>query len=150
MAAPIGHADWSSNLWHNTVSHTRGHVHNITAFITSKMFGGACQISWLRHQIETFSALLALCAGNSPGTQRPVTRDFDVYFDRRPNKRLSKQSLGWWFETLSSPLWCHRNLVEHLSRIGKKSGARYRAIPGIYLSWRRIFICDISFHESVV
>ena len=33
-------------------------------------------------------------------TQRPVTRSFDVYFDLRPNKRLSKQSWGWWFETL--------------------------------------------------
>ena len=47
--------------------------------------------------METFSALLALCAGNSPVTgefpaQRPVTRSFDVFFDPRPNKRLSKQS----------------------------------------------------------
>ena len=42
-------------------------------------------------------------------TQRPVTRSFDVYFDLRPNKRLSKHSWGWWFETLSSPLWRHRN-----------------------------------------
>ena len=25
------------------------------------------------------------------------------------NKRLSKQSWGWWFETSSSPLWRHRN-----------------------------------------
>ena len=52
------------------------------------------------------STLLAICAGNSPvhgefPTQRPVTRGFDVYFDLRPNKRSSKQSLGWWFETLS-------------------------------------------------
>ena len=36
--------------------------------------------------METFSALLALCAGNSPvtgefSTQRPVTRSFDVFFD---------------------------------------------------------------------
>ena len=36
-------------------------------------------------------------AGNSPvpgefPTQRPVTRSFDVYFDLRLNKRLSKQS----------------------------------------------------------
>ena len=57
-------------------------------------------LSWWRHQMETFSALLAICAGNSPvpgefPTQRPVTRSFDVYFDLRPNKRLSKQSLGW-------------------------------------------------------
>ena len=40
---------------------------------------------WWRHQMETFSALLALCAGNSPVTgefpaQRPVTRSFDVFF----------------------------------------------------------------------
>ena len=58
--------------------------------------------SWWRHQMETFSALLALCAWNSPVTgefpaQRPVTRSFDVFFDLRLNIRLSKQSWGWWF-----------------------------------------------------
>ena len=47
--------------------------------------------------METFSALLAPCAGNSPvtgefPTQGPVTRIFDVFFDLRLNKRLSKQS----------------------------------------------------------
>ena len=41
--------------------------------------------------------------------QRPVTRSFDVFFDLRLNKWLSKQSWGWWFETLSCPLWCHSN-----------------------------------------
>ena len=35
--------------------------------------------------------------------QRPVTRSFDAFFDLRLNKRLSKQSRGWWFETPSSP-----------------------------------------------
>ena len=55
--------------------------------------------------METFSALLALCAGNSPvagefPAQRPVTRDFDVFFDLRLIKWLSKHSRGWWFETL--------------------------------------------------
>ena len=64
--------------------------------------------------METFSALLAICAGNSPVpgeflAQRPVTRSFDVYFDLRPNKRLSKQWWGWWFETQSWPLWRHSN-----------------------------------------
>ena len=29
--------------------------------------------------------------------QRPVTRSFDVFFDMRLNKQLSKQSWGWWF-----------------------------------------------------
>ena len=43
---------------------------------------------WWRHQMETFSALLALCVGNSPitgefPTQRPVTRSFDVFFALR-------------------------------------------------------------------
>ena len=41
--------------------------------------------------------------------QRLVTRSFDVFFDLRLNKRLSKQSWGWWFETLSRPWWRHRN-----------------------------------------
>ena len=60
--------------------------------------------------METFSALLAICAGNSPvPAQRSVTRSFDVFFNLRLNKRLSKQSWGWWFETLSRPLWRHRN-----------------------------------------
>ena len=54
-------------------------------------------LSWWRHQVETFSALLAICAGNSPVTgefpaQRPVTRSFDVFFDLHPSKRLSKES----------------------------------------------------------
>ena len=52
-----------------------------------------------------------LC-GEVPGefpAQRPVTRSSDVFFDRRPNNRLSEQWWGWWFETLSSPLWRHCN-----------------------------------------
>ena len=43
-------------------------------------------------------------------TQRPVSRSFDVFVDLRQNKRLSKQSWGWWFETLSCPLWRHCNV----------------------------------------
>ena len=62
--------------------------------------------AWWRHQMETFSAILALCGGNSPVSgefpaQMPVTRSFDVFFDLRLIKRLSKHSRGWWFETLS-------------------------------------------------
>ena len=42
-------------------------------------------ITWWRHQMETLSALLAICVGNSPITgefpgQRPVTRSFDIFF----------------------------------------------------------------------
>ena len=49
-----------------------------------------------RHQMCTFSALLALCVGNSPGTgefpsQRPVTRIFDILFDLRLNNRWANR-----------------------------------------------------------
>ena len=43
--------------------------------------------------------------------QRPVTRSFDVFFDLRTNKRLSKQPWGWWFETPSWSLWRHCNVA---------------------------------------
>ena len=66
--------------------------------------------TWWRHQTETFSALLAICAGNSHKGQ---LRGALMVFYLRPNKRLSKQWWGWWFETPSSPLWCHCN-VTHL------------------------------------
>ena len=64
--------------------------------------------SWGRHQMETFSALLAICAGNSPH-KKPVTRSFNVFFDLRLNQPLSKQWWGWWFETLSRSVWLHCN-----------------------------------------
>ena len=72
------------------------------------------RVSWWRHQVETFSALLAICAVNSPitgefPTQRPVTRNFDVFFDLSLNKRLRKQSWGRWHETSSRPLWLWRH-----------------------------------------
>ena len=50
-----------------------------------------------------------------PLTQRPVTRSFDVSFDLRLNKRLSKQWWGWWFETPSWSLWRHCNVYSFRS-----------------------------------
>ena len=67
--------------------------------------------------------ITGFCAGNSPVTagnsqvageftsHRPVTRSFDVFFDLRPNKRLSKQWRRQWFETPSRLLWLHCNVV---------------------------------------
>ena len=90
------------------------------------------QVFWKTRMMTSsngnFSALLAICAGNSPvpgefPTQRPVTRSCDVYFDLRPNKRLSKQLWGWWFETQSRPLWRHRN------------GKSVSMFPNITYSW---------------
>ena len=79
--------------------------------------------------METFSALLAICAGNSLvigefPAQGPVTRSFDVSFDLHLNKRLSKQSWGWWFETPLCPLWRHSNDIP--KRMTSNLCARYR------------------------
>ena len=76
-------------------------------------------VSWWRHQMETFSVLLAVCAGNSSGHRwnprtRPVKRSFDVFFDLRLYKRLIKHSWDRWFETPSRPLWRHCSVTGHL------------------------------------
>ena len=42
-----------------------------------------------------------------PPLQRPARLNIAVYFDLCLNKRLSKQSRRWWFETPSRSLWYH-------------------------------------------
>ena len=89
---------------------------------------------WWRHEMETFSALLATCAGNSPvpgefPAQRPVTQSFDVFFDLHLNKQLSKQSWGWWFETLSCPLWCHCNASLVFPSMASETHPYYSVVP---------------------
>ena len=130
------------------------------------LFNGA----WWRHQMETFSALLVICAGNSPvpgefPTQRPVTRSFDVFFDLRLNKQLNKQSWGWWFETLSRSLWRHCNGLSAVVPCAKFCndtlpyyGARLKHIPIEFeLRWKNRswnepqvrFIVESSFRAGV-
>ena len=61
----------------------------------------------MRHyQMEKFSALLALCAGNSPvisefPSQTPVMMSFDVFFDLCLNKRLGKYLRRQLFDTIA-------------------------------------------------
>ena len=93
--------------------------------------------SW-RHQMETFSALLAICAGNSPVSgefpaQRPVTRSFDIFFELRLNKRLS-----WWFETPSCPLWRQCNAKGNY--LGRENFFQYNVSKT-----GRMYCVDISF-----
>ena len=60
-------------------------------------------------------------------------------FDLRLNKRLSKQSWGWWFETPSRPSWRHRNENHNFRKIMAKVVPRYIAINPI----------SIQFHGKV-
>ena len=104
--------------------------------------------TWWRHQMKTFSVLLAICAGNSPvpgdfPAQRPVTRSFGVFFDLRRIIRLNKQSWGWWFETLSRPLWRHSNdcgytVAVHYDKWDKSMSFLNYVHPNIYI---RRLIC---------
>ena len=50
-------------------------------------------------------------------SQRPVTHSFEVFFDLHFNKRLSKQSWGWWFERPSRSLWRHCNVNRSLQTV---------------------------------
>ena len=70
-------------------------------------------------------------------TQRPVTRSFDVFFDLHPNKRLSKQWWGWWFETPSCPLWRYCKDIIRFMTINKSCVI----LLWLYLSMARSMNC---------
>ena len=65
----------------------------------------------------------------SSHAQRPVTRSFDVFFDRRLNKRLSKQSRCRWFETPSHSLCRHCDAT--------KSSWNHQCLKHIFKSHKR-------------
>ena len=106
--------------------------------------------SWWRQLMETFSALLALCAWNSPvtgefPTQRPVTRSFDIFFVLHLNKQLSKQWRCRWFEMPARSLWRHSN--DHWP-----SGWR-RVIQAevFYRNWNsmEIYVRSLRFRDAI-
>ena len=85
--------------------------------------------------------------------QRPVTRSFDVFFDLCLNKRLSKQSRSWWFETQSRPLWRHCNaLCLRRHRVGIVIQlCRFNIISFFIGIWQRHLtqLITFIFHETV-
>ena len=96
--------------------------------------------------MATVFVLLIICAGNSPVTgefpaQRAVTWSFDAFFDLRLNKRLSKQSWGWWFETPSRALWRHCNVYWDLrfvcgnTMLHEKSTITYFSYKMLHAIW---------------
>ena len=75
--------------------------------------------TWWRHQMEIFPCYWPFVQGIH---QSPVNSlhkgqwhvSFDVFFDLCLNKRLSKQSWGWWFEMASCLLWRHCNEIQRI------------------------------------
>ena len=82
--APDSHTE--GDIWHAMMTSSNGNIFRVTGPLCGEFTG----------------------PGEFP-TQRPVTRSFDVFFDLRLNKCLSKQPRGWWFETPLLSLWRHRN-----------------------------------------
>ena len=109
--ACLNKSSWPRYYWR-----IDGKVQIVKSCLCGRM-SSRSEYPWSRHQMEIFSSLLALCAGNSLVTgefpaQRPVGRSIDVFFALCLNKRLSKQSWGWWSETPSRSLWLHCNAYE--------------------------------------
>ena len=84
-------------------------------------------ISWWRRQMETFSALLALCVGNSPvSAQRPVTRSFDGFFS-------CDQAALWMVFFLAKITILASMLVGHVCYLPK--------LPFWQVCWLVVFVC---------
>ena len=84
------------------ICHIDSYVFVSQKYVLRIKFGGFMR----RHHMETFSALLALCDGNSPVTgkfpsQRPVPWNFDVFF-------ICSGTNGWANHRGVGDLRCHR------------------------------------------
>ena len=126
------------NLWCKNSPHRSLYCQWLGETSIIKIHPVLCFTWWL-HQMETFSALLDLCEGNSLITgefpsQRSVTGSFGVFFDLRLNKRFSKQSRRRRFETPSRSLWCPGPVLMHC---GAPAGVTTFGNGGrlIYLRW---------------
>ena len=100
--------------------------------------------TWWRHPMETFSVLLAFCAGSSPVTEEfpaqwPLTQSFGTFFDLYLNQRLSEQWGRRWFETPLRSLWRHCN--EMLYRWGVLTMSHY---------YQCLFVCICCIGASVI
>ena len=70
---------------------------------------------------------------------KPLTRSFDVFVDLRLNKRLGKQSWGWWFEMPWRALWRHcngLNVIRATSDMCLVHSKLQKLIKPIFEYWR--------------
>ena len=94
-----------------------------------------------------------LCAGNSPGTgefsaqMASNAENVSIWWrhhgrgisiNLRLNKRLSKQSWGWWFETPSRSLWRHSNDIGRCKISTKFKADGWCISCKIVLLWLRL------------
>ena len=106
-------------------------------------------LPWWRYQMETFPRYWPFVRGihRSPvKSPHKTPRCFDVFFDLRLNKRLSKQSWGWWFMTPSHILWRHCNDEEWpcmppLPKMNEASFAKYFQSNSPWLFFTKIKLC---------
>ena len=83
----------------HTQSKTKKGIWTTQSVVSFQLSVTCISVPWWRYQMKTFSALQALCAGNSPvigefPSQRPVTRSFDVFFDLCLNGQVNKREAG--------------------------------------------------------
>ena len=96
----VSNGSCSVSLIEWVVSWSVGHISSlISTFAFPYCWNRYSSLSWIHDDVIKWK-------------HWPVTRSFDVFFDLRLNKRLSKQSWDWWFETLSLSLWRHRNVLQ--------------------------------------
>ena len=84
-------------IWYRSIKELTLFVSDCTLNLSAYVTNTSIVYVMMTSSNGNIFAWLAFCAGNSPVTgefhsQRPVTRSFDVFFDLRLNKRLSKQS----------------------------------------------------------
>ena len=96
---------------------------------------------WWCHQMETCSALLALCEGTLSITggilsQRLVT-SFGMFLHMHLNNWWSKQSRRRWFETPSRWLWLHCNafLLDLIMMLGCITATKIRLIGRLFIQY---------------
>ena len=110
---------------------------SVNSVLTSKIMKTSSNVNILRVTGH-------LCTDFTSYRWIPRTKASDADF--RLNKRLSKQSRDWWFETPSRPLWRHRNDIvwnpfTNRLTLWKKTGFNNHPLISFWQRYINIFQC---------
>ena len=145
--AMLSHLSRCYRIFHDVIvayistTHTLSHLKmNVMASLVNLQWPVSIDFMMTSSNGNIFRVTGHLCGEfTGPGefpAQRPVTRSFDVFFDLRPNKRLSKQPWGWWFETPSWSLWRQCNVLK-LATTKRFSVGVVRHTTNKWVYWKR-------------